>query len=146
VRGGAGGGSHSPKLQRYEQAQEGEKEAQTDVAFAVVGNNDLCKALVDGHVLLECCALAKQFHLGHIRNCAVQTRPEHPSRRSAVVLGKAKAQRTWWQNSSQQLSNSASGIQTGTLAHNWRILKLMLSRRSGTNPSVLFPRVPTQSF
>jgi hypothetical protein len=143
---GAGCGSCSPKLRWYEQAREGEKEAQTDVAFAVVGNNNLCKALVDGHVLLECCALAKQFRLGRIRNCTVQTRPEHPSRRSAVALGKAKVRRTWWQNSSQQLSNSASGIQTGMLTHNWHILKLMLSCRSGLNPSMLFPRVPTQSL
>jgi hypothetical protein len=100
VRGGAGGGGRSPKLRRYEQAREGEKEARTDVAFAVVCDDDLCKALVDGHVLFERCALAKQFRLGRIRNCVVQTRPEHLSRRSAVALGKAKARRTWWQNSS----------------------------------------------
>lgn len=35
------------------------KRALTDVAFAVVCDDDVCEALVDGHVLLERCALVE---------------------------------------------------------------------------------------
>lgn len=51
-------------------------EGLTDVAFAVVCNDDLCKALVDGHVLLERCALVKELCLWCVWDCIVETGPE----------------------------------------------------------------------